>query len=109
VIIIILINNQGGPKMKKMMTILTILAVSCFFASVASAGSIRVESDGKYSVNLKCSGSSKTISIPSGTTTVTFHSTSSSCDIAGGDVKWPVSKLENGGKWKIKSGTAKKN
>jgi hypothetical protein len=95
--------------MKKLTTILTVLMISCFFASVASAGSIRVESDGKYSVNLKCSGSSKTIQIPSGTTTVTFHSTGNSCDIVGGDVKWPVSKLENNGKWKIKSGTAQKN
>ena len=95
--------------MKKITIVLAALALVCFTASVASAGSIRVESDGNYSVNLKCSGSSKTIKIPSGTTTVTFHSSSSSCDIAGGDVKWPVSKLENGAKFKIKSGTAKKN
>ena len=78
-------------------------------SAVALAGTIRVESDSNYSVDLKCSGSSKTIKIPSGTTTVTFHSSSSSCDIAGGDVKWPVSKLENDGKWKIKSGQATKN
>lgn len=95
--------------MRKLSIVLSILAVLCLTMSVASAGSIRVESDGKYSVNLKCSGSSKTIQIPSGTTTVTFHSTSNSCDIVGGGVKWPVSKLENGGKWKIKGGTAKKN
>jgi type 1 fimbria pilin len=95
--------------MNKFSTILIGLVVSVFFASAAFAGSIRVESDGNYSVDLKCSGSSKTIKIPSGTTTVTFHSTSNSCDIAGGDVKWPVSKLENNGKWKIKSGTAQKN
>ena len=78
-------------------------------ASVASAGSIRVESDNTYSVNLKCSGSSKTVEIRRGTTTVTFHSSNSSCDIVGGDVSWPVGKLENGGKWKIKGGKAKKN
>ena len=95
--------------MNKITTVLAVLVISFFFASVASAGTIRVESDGSYSVDLKCSGSSKTIQIPSGTTTVTFHSTSSSCDIVGGDVKWPVSKLENNGKWKIKSGTAQKN
>jgi hypothetical protein len=95
--------------MKKLSIVLTVLAVLGLTMSVASAGSIRVESDGKYSVNLKCSGSSKTIEIPSGTTTVTFHSSSNSCDIVGGGVKWPVGKLENGGKWKIKSGTANKN
>ena len=95
--------------MKKLSIVLSVLAVLGLTMSVASAGSIRVESDGKYSVNLKCSGSSKTIQIPSGTTTVTFHSSSSSCDIVGGDVKWPVGKLENNGKWKIKNGTAKKN
>jgi len=95
--------------MKKLSIVLTVLAVLGLTMSVAFAGSIRVESDGKYKVNLKCSGSSKTIEIPSGTTTVTFHSSSSSCDIVGGDVKWPVNKLENNGKWKIKSGTAKKN
>lgn len=95
--------------MKKITLVLSVLALVCFTASVASAGSIRVESDGNYSVNLKCSGSSKTIKIPSGTTTVTFHSSSSSCDIVGGDVKWPVGKLENGAKFKIKSGQAKNN
>ena len=94
--------------MKKLVVVLTVLA-AFGLSSIALAGSIRVESDSNYSVNLKCSGSSKTIKIPSGTTTVTFHSSSSSCDIAGGDVKWPVSKLENNGKWKIKSGQAKKN
>jgi hypothetical protein len=78
-------------------------------SAVGLAGSNRVESDGEYSVDLKCSLSSKAIQIPSGTTTVTFHSSSNSCDIAGGDVKWPVSKLENKGKWKIKSGQAKSN
>ena len=95
--------------MKKLSIILSVLAIVCLTASVASAGSIRVESDAKYNVNLKCSGSSKTIEIRSGTTTVTFHSSSSSCDIVGGDVTWPVSKLENGAKFKIKSGKAKKN
>jgi hypothetical protein len=95
--------------MKKLAIVLSVLAVLGLTMSVASAGSIRVESDSNYKVNLKCSGSSKTIEIRSGTTTVTFHSSSNSCDIVGGDVKWPVGKLENGGKWKIKGGTAKKN
>ena len=95
--------------MKKLSIALTIAAVLGLTVSVASAGTIRVESDNTYSIDLKCSGSSKTVEIRRGTTTVTFHSTNSSCDIVGGDVKWPVKKLENGGKWKIKSGKAQKN
>ena len=95
--------------MKKLSIALAIVAVLGLTVSVASAGTIRVESDKNYSVSLKCSGSSKTIEIRRGTTTVTFHSTNGSCDIVGGDVEWPVKKLENGGKWKIKSGKAKKN
>ena len=89
--------------------VLGFLAVTGLGLSAAWAGTIRVESDGNYTVKLKCSGSSKTIKIPSGTTTVTFHSTSSSCDIVGGDVTWPVKKLETNSKWKIKKGAARRN
>lgn len=95
--------------MKKLSIAFVIAAILGLTVSVASAGTIRVQSDSNYSVDLKCSGSSKTVEIRSGTTTVTFHSTSSSCDIVGGDVQWPVKKLENGSKWKIKSGKATKN
>ena len=95
--------------MKRISMFLAVLAVLVLTPALAFAGTIRVESDNNYTVKLKCSGSSKTIKIGRGTTTVTFHSSSSSCDIVGGQVKWPVSKLVTNGKWKIKNGTAKKN
>ncbi len=96
--------------MKKLGMSLTVFAVLCFTVPIASAGSIRVESDAKYYVDLKCRGSSKTIEIRRGTTTVTFQSSSNhSCDIVGGGVSWPVSQLEDNGRWKIKSGKAKHN
>ena len=95
--------------MKKLSAVIGILAILILTPAVAFAGTIRVESDNNYTVNLKCSGSSKTIKIRRGTTTVTFHSSSSSCDIVGGAVKWPVKKLTNNGKWKIKNSVAKKN
>ena len=78
--------------------------------SIALAGSIRVQNqDSKeHTVELKCSGSSKSVTMKASTTsTYTFHSTSSSCDIVGGSVSFPTDKLENGQKWTIKNGTAK--
>ena len=95
--------------MKKLCMLICAMVVLVLTPALALAGTIRVESDKNYTVNLKCSGSSKTIKIGRGTTTVTFHSSSSSCDIVGGQVKWPVKKLTNNGKWKIRSGVAKKN
>ena len=95
--------------MKKIALMLSVIAVLALTPALAFAGTIRVESDKNYVVKLKCSGSSKTIKIGRGTTTVTFHSSSSSCDIVGGQVKWPVTKLVNNGKWKIRNGAAKKN
>ena len=91
-----------------------ILAAVCVGAmsATAFAGSIRVyNNDSKaHTVKLECSGSSKSFEIRASTTaTYTFHSTNSSCDIVGGTIDWPVKKLENGGKWKIKDGKAKKN
>lgn len=83
-----------------------------FLTSTALAGSIRVENhDSKtYTVQLKCSGSSKSLEIRgSTTTTYTFHSTSKECDIVGGDVSFPVKKMEDGQKWKINNGKAEKN
>lgn len=81
-------------------------------SGVANAGSIRVyNNDSKtHTVKLKCSGSSKSFDIKASTTaTYTFHSSSKSCDIVGGSVKWPTSKMEDGKKWKIKNGEAKPN
>jgi|GEM_PF-1239109 len=78
-------------------------------AGTAYAGSIRVyNNDSKtHTVKLKCNGSSKSFDIKASTTTTyTFHSTASSCDIVGGTISWPVKKLENGKKWKIKNGKA---
>ncbi len=80
--------------------------------ATALAGSIRVyNNDSKtHTVKLKCSGSSKSIEIRASTTaTYTFHSSNKSCDIVGGTVSFPTKKLEDGQKWKIKDGKAKKN
>ncbi len=79
--------------------------------SLAAAGSIRVyNSDSKsHTIELKCSGSSKTVEIDaSKTTTYTFHSTSKECDIVGGTIKFPTTKLVDGGSWKIKDSKATK-
>lgn len=95
--------------MKKLSTFFVAAAFLTLSVSPALAGSMRVESDKAYRVKMKCNGSSKTITIRAGTTTVTFDSTSSSCDIAGGAVKWPVKKVTNNSRWKIKNGVAKKN
>ncbi len=90
-----------------------LLATTLLFAgSSAFAGSIRVyNNDSKtHKVELKCSGSSKSIEIKGSTTaTYTFHSSNKECDITGGSVKWPVAKLTDGGKWKIKDDKAKPN
>ena len=83
-----------------------------FTAGSAFAGSIRVyNNDSKtHKVELKCSGSSKSIEIRASTTaTYTFHSTSKQCDIVGGSVSFPTKKLEDGQKWKIKNNKAQKN
>ena len=88
------------------------MAVLLAFANWAMAGSIQVyNSDSKnHTIELKCSGSSKSMEIKgSTTTTYTFHSTSKECDIVGGTVKWPVSKMEDGVKWRIKDGKATKD
>ena len=95
--------------MKRLLVITSFLTLS---AGVAAAGSIRVyNSDSKaHTVQLKCSGSSKSIEIRGSTTaTYTFHSTSNSCDIVGGSVSFPTGKMENGQSWKIKDGKAVKN
>lgn len=81
-------------------------------STAAFAGTIRVyNNDSKtHTIKLKCSGSSKSIDIKGSTTaSYTFHSSSKSCDIVGGTVKFPTKKLEDGQKWKFKNGTAKKN
>jgi len=95
-----------------MKTALITIACITLFAGSAFAGSIRVyNQDSKsHTVNLKCSGSSKSFTIRGSTTaTYTFHSTSKSCKITGGSITWPTSTLQNGQKWKIKNGKAKRN
>lgn len=94
--------------MKKLACVACLLGLT----SVAGAGSIRVEnSDSKnHTIELKCSGSSKTVEIRSSTTsTYTFHSTSRDCDIVGGSIAFPTKKLVDGQKWKIKDGKASTN
>lgn len=84
----------------------------CLTASSALAGSIRVyNNDSKvHKIELKCSGSSKTVEVRASTTaTYTFHSTSKECDIVGGTVTFPTKKLVDGQKWKFKNDKARKN
>ena len=78
----------------------------------AMAGSVRIyNNDSKtHVVKLKCNGSSKTMQVSaSSTSTYTFSSTASSCDIVGGSVSFPSSVLNDGEAWKFKSDTAQKN
>ncbi len=85
---------------------------SMFAAQQAAAGSVRIHNNdsSEHRIELKCSGSSKTLIISaSRTSTYTFHSTSASCDIVGGSVSFPTSKLEDGQSWKIKQSKATKS
>jgi len=84
----------------------------CLGASTALAGTIRVyNNDSKeHTIKLKCSGSSKTVTVKGSTTaSYTFHSSSKECDIVGGSVKFPTKKLVDGQKWKFKNDKAVKN
>lgn len=95
------------------MTKLRVLLVSSLLtvtAGIATAGSIRVDNgDSKtHTIELKCNGSKKVVEIKgSTTTTYTFHSTATSCEITGGSIAFPTKTLENGQKWAIRSGKAK--
>jgi hypothetical protein len=103
------LTNAGAEFMKRAFVIAGLLVG---LGGVAAAGTIRVENgDSKtHTVELKCSGSSKTVEIRGSTTaTYTFHSTSKECDIVGGTIKFPTNKLTDGQKWKIKNGEAKPN
>ena len=95
-----------------MKPLLLAAAVVAVTASTAAAGSIRVyNSDSKtHTIELKCSGSSKSVEVRASTTaTYTFHSTSKSCDIVGGTITFPTTTLEDGQSWKFKDGKAIKN
>lgn len=88
------------------------IAFLCLGATSAFAGTIRVyNNDSKeHTIELKCSGSSKTVKVKGSTTaSYTFHSTSKECDIVGGTVSFPVKKLVDGQKWKFKDDKAIKN
>jgi len=92
-------------------TVFPALLILCV-SSIASAGTIRVyNNDSKvHKIELKCSGSSKTLEVRASTTaTYTFHSSSKECDIVGGTVKFPTKKLVDGQKWKFKGDKAVKN
>ncbi|MBK9033535.1 MAG: hypothetical protein IPL61_20100 [Myxococcales bacterium] len=95
-----------------MKPLLLAAAVVALTAGTAAAGSIRVyNNDSKtHTIELKCSGSSKSVEVRASTTaTYTFHSTSKSCDIVGGTVTFPTKTLEDGQSWKFKDGKASKN
>lgn len=88
------------------------LILGIVLPGTALAGTIRVQNQDseEHTIELKCSGSSKTVKVKASTTaSYTFHSTSSSCDIVGGSIDFPVSKLEDGQKWTFKNGDAKKS
>ncbi len=79
-------------------------------AGVAHAGSVRVQNQDSsaHTVELKCSGAKRTVTIKASTTsTVTFHSTLDACEIEGGTVEFPTETLEDGQKWRIQNGDAK--
>lgn len=92
-----------------------LVLVSLFVLAIpatALAGTIRVyNNDSKtHTIELKCSGSSKTVEVKASTTaSYTFHSTSKSCDIVGGTVSFPTKTLEDGQSWKFKDGKATKS
>ncbi len=91
--------------------ILSVMAIMAFAVQV-NAGTVRIHNnDSKtHVVKLKCSGSSKNLQVSgSSTSSYTFHSTASSCDIVGGSVDFPVSKLENGQSWKFKNNKSTQN
>lgn len=88
------------------------LALLLAMTTSALAGTIRVQNqDSKeHTIELKCSGSSKSVTLKSSTTaSYTFHSTSDSCDIVGGSIEFPTKKLEDDQKWTIKNGKAKES
>jgi hypothetical protein len=94
----------------------SILLIATLLSSLVSqqviAGSVRIYNNDSstHRIELKCSGSSKTVEVnSSSTSTYTFHSTNESCDIVGGSISFPTDKLRNGQAWKIKQGSAKKN
>ncbi len=76
---------------------------------LVQAGSVRIyNSDSKtHVVKLKCNGSSKNLQINgSATSTYTFHSTASQCEIVGGSVKFSVSNIKDGQRWTFRGGSA---
>lgn len=76
---------------------------------LAQAGSVRIyNNDSKNHVlKLKCNGSSKTLEVNGSTTsTYTFHSTASQCEVVGGSVNFSVSKIKDGQSWTFRSGLA---
>jgi len=94
--------------MKKLIIGLSIVA----FSQSLLAGSIRIYNNDSntHVIKLKCNGSSKTLKINrSATSTYTFHSTASKCDVDGGTVRFPSRNIQDGQAWKIKNGLASKN
>lgn len=87
-------------------------AASIFMLTTsAHAGSIRVYNNdsNSHEVVVKCGSNIKSLEIDgSKTGTYTFHSSQSKCEISGGSVSFPVDSVENGQKWKIKNGRAKR-
>ena len=91
--------------MSKLTMAVCILLLPC----LAQAGSVRIyNSDSKtHVVKLKCNGSSKTLQVNgSATSTYTFHSTASQCDIVGGSVSFSTSSIKDGQKWTFRGGSA---
>jgi len=99
------INYRYKEMSKLIVVVCTILLLPC----LAQAGSVRIyNSDSKtHVVKLKCNGSSKILQVNgSATSTYTFHSTASQCEIVGGSVDFSVSSIKDGQKWTFRSGLA---
>jgi len=99
------INYRYKEMSKLIVVVCTILLLPC----LAQAGSVRIyNSDSKtHVVKLKCNGSSKILQVNgSATSTYTFHSTASQCEIVGGSLGFSVSSIKDGQKWTFRSGLA---
>lgn len=101
------IKKEYGMKIR----ILNII-ILMVFAAHTSAGTVRIHNNDSrtHLVKLKCNGSSKNLQVSgSSTSSYTFHSTASSCDIIGGTVNFSVSRLKDGQSWKFKDNKANSN
>ena len=95
--------------MKKQQSLLLVSVL--LMSMVSQAGTVRIyNNDSKiHKIELNCQGSRKILEVKSSqTSTYTFHSSASECDIKGGTVKFPVEKIVSGNNFKFKNNMAYK-